>query len=95
MTRTRILIAATLLAASAGMAFAQGAPPAGGAPGGPGGPGGGGRGRLAACQDDMAKFCADKTGPDRRQCLMDNKDKVSAPCKAAMSAPPPAAPPAQ
>ena len=54
--------------------------------------GGGGRGAAmrAACGDDIGKLCAGKTGADIRACLTDNKDKVSATCKAAMSAPRPA-----
>jgi hypothetical protein len=72
MTIHKLLLAATLLAASAGMAVAQA-------------PAGGG-GRMAACRDDMQKFCADKTGPDRRACMESNKDKLSDGCKAARAA---------
>ncbi len=72
-------------------------PPAGGMSGpgsmsGPGGMAGPGGGRLAACRDDSQKYCADKRGPDRRACLNDNKDKLSADCKAALAAAPPPAP---
>jgi hypothetical protein len=73
MTKT-VILAAVLLAAGAGGAFAQGA----GAP-----PGGG---RMAACRDDAQKFCSDKHGPDRRACMEANKDKLSDGCKAAMAA---------
>ena len=71
MTIRKLFLATALLAASAGMAAAQ--PPAGG-------------GRMAACRDDMQKFCADKTGPDRRSCMEANKDKLSDACKAARAA---------
>ena len=85
-----LLLAGAVLAGSAGLVLAQ---PAGGAMAGPGGamsgPGGamsGPRGpMMAACKDDMAKFCADKTGPDRRQCMTANNDKLSAGCKSAMA----------
>ena len=57
---------------------------------------GGGCGAMrAACGDDIGKLCADKTGRDIRTCLNDNKDKVSATCKAAMDAPRPAMPAGQ
>jgi hypothetical protein len=39
-----------------------------------------------ACAADAAKLCPDKTGPDRRQCMMDNKDKLSDACKTAIAA---------
>jgi len=72
--KTMLAVAALLTATTAG-AFAQGAgtPP----------PGGGG---MAACRDDAQKFCADKTGPDRRTCMEANKDKLSEACKAARTA---------
>ncbi len=76
-----IMLSALLSVGLVGAAMAQppaSPPPAAG--------GGGGGGRMAACRDDMQKFCADKTGPDRRQCMMDNKDKLSDACKAAMAA---------
>ncbi len=73
MKSTTIFVAGILLAASAGLALAQ---PAGGA--------GAGRGGFAACQEDMAKYCADKTGPDRRQCMQDNMSKLSEGCKTAL-----------
>ena len=65
-----LLIAGMVLAGSTGMALAQ---PAGG-------------GRMAACREDMAKYCDGKTGPDRRQCMQDNKSKLSDGCKAALEA---------
>jgi hypothetical protein len=34
----------------------------------------------------MQKFCADKTGADRRACMDTNKDKLSDTCKAARAA---------
>ncbi len=37
------------------------------------------------CAADMQKLCPDKTGPDRRQCMMDNQDKLSDGCKSAMA----------
>jgi hypothetical protein len=68
MTLKTLCLAATLIAA-AGPAFAQGAPQGGGG--------------MAACREDAQKFCADKTGPDRRACMEANKDKLSDACKAA------------
>jgi hypothetical protein len=65
---------ATVLIAAASPAFAQGAPQ------------GGGGGGMAACREDAQKFCADKTGPDRRTCMEANKDKLSDACKAARAA---------
>ena len=73
MTIKTVWLVAALVAA-AGSAFAQGTPPQGG---------GGG---LAACREDAQKFCADKTGPDRRTCMEANKDKLSDACKAARAA---------
>jgi hypothetical protein len=73
------LLAGAMLAGSVGFALAQ-TPPAGG---------GRGAAMRAACGDDIGKLCADKTGRDIRSCLTDNKDKVSATCKAAMDAPRP------
>jgi hypothetical protein len=72
-----LLMAGAMLAASAGLAVAQ-APAGGGAAGGRGGP--------AECTADMAKFCADKTGPDARQCRTDNMSKFSDACQAALKA---------
>jgi hypothetical protein len=73
MTIKTMLMAAALLTATAASAFAQGAPA----------PQGGG---MAACREDAQKFCADKTGPDRRTCMEANKDKLSDACKAARAA---------
>jgi hypothetical protein len=75
MTIKTMLAVAVLLTTTAAGAFAQGA----GAPP----PGGGG---MAACREDAQKFCADKTGPDRRTCMEANKDKLSEACKAARAA---------
>jgi hypothetical protein len=72
------MMAAMLVAATASPLLAQG----GGAPSGNGGGGGG----MAACREDAQKFCADKTGPDRRTCMEANKDKLSDACKAARAA---------
>jgi hypothetical protein len=81
----KMLTIAALLAMTAGTAFAQGAgaPPAGGGMAAGGMAAGGG---MAACRDDMQKFCADKTGADRRACMDTNKDKLSDTCKAARAA---------
>lgn len=51
-------------------------------------PTGGGRGGavMQACSDDLQKFCPDAKGRDRRQCLHENKDKLSDGCKAAIAA---------
>jgi len=68
--KIKMLIVAGLLAATAGTAFAQA-------------PAGGG---MAACREDAQKFCADKSGPDRRACMEANKDKLSDACKAARAA---------
>ena len=75
MTIKTIWLAAVLLTATAGGAFAQGTPAPQGAGGG-----------MAACREDAQKFCADKTGPDRRACMETNKDKLSDACKAARAA---------
>ena len=72
MTFKTVWLAAALMAVT-GTAFAQGAPQGGG-------------GGMAACREDAQKFCADKTGPDRRACMEANKDKLSDACKAARAA---------
>jgi hypothetical protein len=74
-----MVIAAMLLGATASGVFAQGAaqPAAGGMAVG---------GGMAACREDVQKFCADKTGPDRRACMETNKDKLSDACKTARAA---------
>ncbi len=74
MMKLSIVVAAGLLAA--GTALAQA----------PQGGGGGGNGRMAACRDNAQKLCAGKTGPDRRTCMEENKDKLSDACKAARAA---------
>jgi len=71
-----ILLAGVVLTGSAGLALAQGQ--------GAGNGNGGGRAGFAACQEDMAKYCADKQGPDRRQCMQDNMSKLSEGCKTAL-----------
>lgn len=41
----------------------------------------------AACAADAMKYCAGKAqGPERRQCMMANKDKFSPDCQAALNA---------
>jgi DNA-binding beta-propeller fold protein YncE len=51
-----------------------------------------GPGALAACTDDIAKYCTGQTGPGSRACLARNSDKLSAACKTAVAAlPAPAA----
>ena len=80
MTIKTMVMAAVLLGATASGVFAQGAgaqPAAGGMAAG---------GGMAACREDAQKFCADKTGPDRRACMEANKDKLSDACKAARAA---------
>jgi hypothetical protein len=52
-----------------------------------GGGGAGGRGAaLAACTDDIAKYCAGQTGLGARGCLAQNADKLSGACKGAVAA---------
>ena len=63
--------AAALLMLSAGAASAQGGP---------------GAAMRQACAADMAKFCPDKTGMERHQCMMAHKDEVSDGCKSAAAA---------
>ena len=70
--KIKLIVATALLAGSA--TFAQ-TPPAGGAMSG--------AGPMAACRDDMQKYCADKMGPDRRACMEANNDKRSDACKKA------------
>ena len=38
-----------------------------------------------ACAADMQKLCPDKTGPDRRQCMMDHSADLSDGCKSAIA----------
>ena len=52
-----------------------------------GGGGAGGRGAaLAACTDDIAKYCTGQAGVGARACLAQNSDKLSAGCKTAVAA---------
>jgi hypothetical protein len=46
------------------------------------------KGRLAACKDDIQKFCASEPkGQGKvKACLQSNSDKVSAECKSALDA---------
>ncbi|HLZ77620.1 hypothetical protein [Phenylobacterium sp.] len=91
--KLRIAIALSTLAL-AGAAFAQ--QPAGG--------GGGGQGpspemqaarqaMMQACSADMKSLCDGKQGREMMQCLRGSADKVSAPCKDAMSKMPQRPPP--
>jgi len=83
-----LVIVSTLAIGSLGIAVAQPAPTPG--PGGPNGPGGGrGAALRAACGADIEANCAGKQGPEIRQCLTENRAKLSAGCQTALSAPPP------
>ncbi len=43
-------------------------------------------GMRAACGADFQKYCAaTEPGPGRRQCLLENKDKLSDACNAALA----------
>jgi hypothetical protein len=82
---TNLVVVAAVAIGSLGIAIAQPAPGPG-----PGGPGGGrGAALRAACGADIEANCAGKQGPEIRQCLTDNKAKISAGCQTALSAPPP------
>lgn len=70
--KTRLIVGAMLFAGAA--AWGQTPPPGGAMTG---------AGPMAACREDMQKFCADKMGPDRRACMEANKDKLSDACKKA------------
>jgi hypothetical protein len=48
-------------------------------------------GLLTACVEDAAKFCNGQTGLGARACLTQNSEKLSAGCKTAVAALPPAA----
>jgi hypothetical protein len=75
-------IALTLAAlACAGSAFAQ--PPPGGGPGGPPSPEM--QAARQACAADMKTLCDGKEGREAMMCMRDAGDKVSAPCKDAMT----------
>ena len=73
-----LVVVSALAVGSLGVALAQ-QPPAGG--------GGGGRGAAlrAACGADIQTNCAGKQGPEIRQCLNDNKAKLSADCSTALA----------
>jgi hypothetical protein len=76
MTFKTMAAAAMMMAMASGAAMAQ--------------PGGGqGNPMMAkfreACGADIQKYCADKTGPDRRACMMENHDKFTDTCKAAIA----------
>jgi hypothetical protein len=72
-----MIIPRTLIAALAVAAFATGAAAQRGDGSGP---------VAAACQDDIAKYCSDKSHGDRsvRTCLEANKDKVAQACRTAL-----------
>lgn len=76
-----LVLAATF---AAGAAYAQQ-----GAGGGPGGPSPEMRALFQAareaCASDAKTYCAGKTGREAMMCLRSNADKVSAPCKEALS----------
>jgi hypothetical protein len=77
-----------LAAAAAASLLGAGLTSAGGAVA-QGGPGQGNPARAAvrqACAADVQKLCPDKTGPDRRQCMMDHAADLSDGCKSAMAA---------
>lgn len=70
-----IAAAAALMALCGGAAMAQ--------------PGGGQDNPMRAkmreaCGADIQKYCADKNGPDRRSCVMENREKFTDTCKAAL-----------
>ena len=75
MTRTSLLLLATLLAAGTLQAQTQPQAP-------------GGRmtpeehARAKACQTEMKQLCAGKTGQDAKSCLQTNESKLSPQCKA-------------
>jgi hypothetical protein len=45
-----------------------------------------GGGLMAACTNDIGKYCASQTGFGARDCLMQNTDKLSGQCKTALAA---------
>ena len=77
---SNLFLSASLIIGTVGIAVAQPAAP----------PAGGGRGGAlrAACSADIQATCASKTGPEIRQCLMDNQAKLSADCKTALASAP-------
>lgn len=81
---TRMLsAAAAFLLMAAGAAAAQDQPTAQAPAQGQGRGGPGMAAMRQACAADMQKFCADKAGPDRRQCMRDHEAEFSDGCKAA------------
>lgn len=72
MSMKRMIIAAVATITVASSAVAQPAPGTGPV--------------AAACQDDIAKYCSDKSHGNRevRTCLEANKEKVTAACKTAL-----------
>lgn len=72
-----MIIRRSLLTALAIAAFATGAAAQRGDGSGP---------VATACQDDIAKYCSDKSHGDRsvRTCLEANKDKVAEACRTAL-----------
>jgi hypothetical protein len=93
MKRSILAAVAALSLFGVGGAVAQSSPGMGSP--GMGGPGMGGpgmgRGNPAmaavrqACAADMQKYCADKMGPDRRQCMQDHAADLSDGCKSAIA----------
>ena len=80
----KLRIALTLAAlAVAGSAFAQ--PPAGGGQGPSPEMQAARQAMMQACSADMKTLCDGKQGREMMQCMRDSADKVSAPCKDAMS----------
>ena len=67
-------IAAVALFSSPVLVLAQDAPPPGVAE------------MRAACADDLQKLCPDLKGPERRDCMQKNADKLSQKCKDAQAA---------
>lgn len=74
MKRSTLVAAATLMLLAAGAAAAQGQDNPAMAS------------LRQACAADAQKLCPDKTGPDRRQCMMDHTADLSDGCKSAIAA---------
>ncbi len=89
-----LIVAAATLVAGAALAQEGGGPPAGGQ-----GPSPEMRALFQAARDacaaDAKTLCDGKAGREMMMCLRDNADKVSAPCKDAMSKLPARRPPTQ
>jgi hypothetical protein len=80
----KLRITLTLAAmAVAGAAFAQ--PPAGGGAGPSPEMQAARQAMMQACSADMKTLCDGKQGREMMQCMRENADKTSAPCKDAMS----------